>query len=373
MRYYLIAGEASGDLHASNLMKGLLKFDGEAEFRFMGGDLMKETGGTLVKHYREMAFMGIVDVVSNLRTISANLNFCRKDILSFQPDVVILIDYAGFNLRIAEFAKKEGIRVFYYIPPKVWAWRKKRIEKLREFTDRIFVILPFETGYFKSKDLEVEYFGNPLMDSLAEFRRKRISAKKFREDNELGNENIIALLAGSRQHEIKRCLPEMLKAASAFPEYHFVIAGTTSVDEEVYRRIIGESGADLIFDKTYALLNTSKAAVVTSGTATLETAMFKVPQVVVYKTSIINYILAKPFVRIRYFSLVNLIAGKQVVKELLQFNLASEIRKELSTILNEKEYRNNILEEYNKIVNSLGEPGSSERVAARIVEILKVI
>lgn len=373
MRYYLIAGEASGDLHASNLMKGISRFDKEAEFRFFGGDLMQKVGGTLVKHYREMAFMGLVDVISNIRTISRNLETCKKDIKNFKPDALILVDYAGFNLRIAEFAKTSGITVFYYISPKVWVWKKSRIEKMRQYTDRIFVIFPFEVDFFRKNNLEVEFYGNPLMDSISAFKRKKPSIRKFREENELGKEKIIALLSGSREHEVKRCLPEMLKAASAFPEYRFVIAGTTSVSGEVYHQIIGDHKTDLVFDQTYELLNAAKAAVVTSGTATLETAIFKVPQVVVYKTSIINYVIGKPFIKISFFSLVNLIAGKEVVKELLQFNLAADIRKELSRILENKEYRDNMLKEYNRIVFSLGNPGSSERIAARITEILKVI
>ena len=373
MRYYLIAGEASGDLHASNLMKGISRFDNEAEFRFFGGDRMQKVGGTLVKHYREMAFMGLVDVIANIRTISRNLDVCKKDIKNFKPDAVILVDYAGFNLRIAEFAKAEGMTVFYYISPKVWVWKKSRIEKMRQFTDRIFVIFPFEVDFFRQNDLDVEFYGNPLMDSISAFKKKKPLIRKFRDENELGKEKIIALLSGSREDEVRRCLPEMLRAATAFPEHRFVIAGTSSVPEEVYQHIMGEYRADLVIDQTYDLLNAARAAVVTSGTATLETAIFKVPQVVVYKTSIINYRIAKPFIKIRFFSLVNLIAGKEVVKELLQFNLAADIRKELSRILENKEYRNTMLKEYNKIIYSLGNSGSSERIAVRITEILNVI
>ena len=373
MKYYLIAGEASGDLHASNLMKSLTRYDNNADFRFFGGDLMEQAGGTLVKHYREMAFMGLVDVVANLKTISRNLEICKKDISDWKPDVIILVDYAGFNLRVAEFAKNNGFRVFYYISPKVWAWRKSRIEKLRKFTDRIFVIFPFEVDFFRTHGLEVEFYGNPLTDSYLNFKKKKITAKKFREENRLGEDHIVALLAGSRKHEVQRCLPEMLKAASAFPEYRFVIAGTRSVPEEIYRSIIGKQKVNLIFDQTYALLNASRAAVVTSGTATLETALFKVPQVVIYKTSPVNYIIGRPFIRIRFFSLVNLIANKEVVKELLQFNLAEKITRELNALLRDKEYQMEMKTDYNRILDLIGTHGTSERIAARITEILKVI
>lgn len=332
---------------------------------------MQKAGGTLVRHYREMAFMGLVDVIAHLRTITGNLKICKKDIHDFNPDAVILVDYAGFNLRIAEFAHKAGFPVFYYISPKVWAWKKSRIKKMRQYTHKIFVIFPFEVDFFRQNDLEVEYYGNPLMDSYSAFRRKRPSIQKFREKNELGKENIIALLSGSREQEVRRCLPEMLKAATAFPEHRFVIAGTSAVHEEVYQEIIDDHHADLIFDQTYELLNAATAAVVTSGTATLETAIFRVPQVVIYKTSRINFAIGKPFINIRFFSLVNLIADKEVVKELLQFNLAAKIRRELSRILDNKKYRDKMLKEYEGIIHTLGDPGSSERIAFRITSLVK--
>jgi lipid-A-disaccharide synthase len=373
MKYYLIAGEASGDLHASNLMKSIKKFDKEAVFRYFGGDLMQEVDGELVKHYREMAFMGLVDVLANIRTISRNMETCKKDITKWNPDAIILVDYAGFNLRIAEFAKEAGFKVFYYISPKVWVWRKSRIKKLKKFTDRIFVIFPFEVEFFRTHDLEVEFYGNPLMDSYSSFKKQRPSVKKFREENNLGDDKIIALLSGSRRHEVKRCLPHMLKAASAFPEYRFVIAGAGSVPEEVYRKIMADTKAELVINETYPVLNAATAAVVTSGTATLETAVFKVPQVVVYKTSIINYLIGRPFIRIRFFSLVNLIAGKQVVRELLQFNLSSQITFELDQILRDKQYNREIKAGYNEILDAVGNPGTSERIAARIGEIMKIL
>lgn len=373
MKYYLIAGEASGDLHASNLMKALSRFDKEAVFRYFGGDLMREQGGTLVKHYKEMAFMGLVDVIANLRTISANLKHCKKDISKFEPDALILIDYAGFNLNIAEYAGEKGFRVFYYIAPKVWAWRKKRVEKLKKFTEKIFVILPFEVDYFRKHNLEAEYYGNPLMDSIHTFRKNKKTIAEFRKENGLGENKIIALLAGSRKHEVQRCLPQMLKSASAFPEYRFVIAGTSSVHESVYTRIIGSSSVKIVYNQTYDLLNAAHAAVVTSGTATLETALFRVPQVVIYKTAILNYIIGRPFIRIKFFSLVNLIAGKEVVKELLQFRLASGITRELDSILRDPDYYREIKQACSEIADLVGNHGSSERVGARMTELLKPI
>ena len=370
MKYYLIAGEASGDLHASNLMKSLKKVDPNASFRIFGGDLMEEAGGILVKHYKEMAFMGLIDVLANLKTIGRNLDICKKDIFSWQPDVVILVDYAGFNLRVAEYVKNIGIKVIYYISPKVWAWRKSRIEKLKKFTDKLFVIFPFEIDFFHLNGMDVEYYGNPLMDSYHQFCLEKVSGKSIK-DELIPGKKIIALLAGSRKHEVKRCLPPMLRASMAFPEYQFVVAGASSVEDRIYRQIMSGTNAVLIKNQTYSLLDIAEAAVVTSGTATLETAIFKVPQVVIYKTSIFNFIIGRPFIRITFFSLVNLIAEKEVVKELLQFKLASSIRKELGKILQVKEYKAKIIREYKRISMALGEPGTSERIAERIVTLLK--
>lgn len=372
MKYYLIAGEASGDLHASNLMKGLQKYDKKAEFRFFGGDKMKERGGELIRHYRDMAYMGVVDVVLHIRTIAANMRFCKKDILDWKPDAVILVDYAGFNLRIAEFAKSEGLKVYYYITPKVWVWKKSRIEKLRKFTDKLFVILPFEVPFFRENNLEAEYFGNPLMDSYHNFKKKRPKKSEFIEEYNLGEKEVIALLCGSRKDEVKRCLPEMVKVAKAYPEYNFVVAGAQSISEDMYRKYLRKTNIKLVHDKTYELLNIAHAAMVTSGTATLETAIFDVPQVVVYKTSPFNYHIGILFVKLKFFSLVNLIFGKEVVRELLQYQVKNELRKEFDKIL-EKENRSRMKDEYQQIRSMLGEHGGSERVAARITELLKVV
>lgn len=371
MKYYLIAGEASGDLHASNLMKALLSTDPEAEFRFYGGDLMKACGGELVRHYREMAFMGLVEVVANLRTILGNMAYCKKDISDWNPDAVILIDYAGFNLRIAEFVKKAGIKVFYYISPKVWVWKQSRIKKLKEFTDRLFVIFPFEVEFFKKHNLEVEYYGNPLIDAKADFsKNKKPVAEK--EPPISADKPVIALLSGSRKQEVKSCLPEMLKAAKNFPEYEFIVAGASSIDKEYYDELMKDSSARLVHNRTYELLNMAYAAVVTSGTATLETAIFKVPQVVIYKLNPVNLFIGRMFVKIEFFSLVNIIAGKEVVRELLQNNLAREIVKELRKITSDKSHREKMLTEYSGILEDLGGPGSSKRIAERIKELTLV-
>ncbi len=374
MKYYLIAGEASGDLHASNLIRGLKKFDRHAEFRFFGGDLMAEAAGLPpVKHYREMAFMGVVDVVANIRTIGKNLNLCKADILSWDPDVMILVDYAGFNLRIAEFAKEQFIKVFYYISPKVWAWKKSRITKLRDFVDRLFVIFPFEVDFFRENGIEAEFYGNPLMDSAGVFLKSKPDPVKFREEHGLDERPVIALLSGSRRHEIMRCLPEMLPAAEKYPGYQFVIAGAPSVDRSYYEKFIRGKDVKMVTNQTYPLLSIAEAAVVTSGTATLETAILGVPQVVVYKTGGLQYHIGKHFVKIRFFSLVNLIAQKEVVKELLQVNLSKDIIRELGRILNDRSYRKRMVEEYREITDRLESPGSSERVAARMSELLNVL
>ncbi len=371
MRYYLIAGEASGDLHGSNLVKALKETDPNADFRFYGGDLMESAsaGGKLVKHYREMAFMGFVDVLANIRTITRNMSLCKKDILNFRPDALILIDYAGFNLRIASFAHKNSVKTFFYISPKVWAWKKNRIKKLRKYIDKLFVIFPFEVDYFRRNDLNVEFYGNPLMDSIAEFRRTHKTGEEFRKENSLSQKPIIALLSGSRRHEISRCLPEMVVASKDYPEYEFVVAGAPSISPELYENILKDSNVKIVYQDTYNLLENAYSAVVTSGTATLETALFRVPQVVVFKTGNFTYHLAKLFVNIEFFSLVNLVAGKEVVKELLQFNLAGDISSELGKICRDDKIRLSMLNEYDKIISTLGGEGTSNRIAKRIWEL----
>jgi lipid-A-disaccharide synthase len=370
MKYYLIAGEASGDLHASNLMKALLELDPEAEFRFYGGDLMQETGGVLVQHYRDMAFMGLVEVVANLRTIMGNMAHCKKDISEWKPDAVILVDYAGFNLRIAKYVKKSGIKVFYYISPKVWVWKQSRIKKLKEFTDKLFVIFPFEVEFLKKHDMDVEYYGNPLIDAKENFI-KNISQTLGNEPIKKGDKPLIALLSGSRKQEVKNCLPEMLNAAENFPEYEFIVAGASSIEKSYYDELMKGSSAGFVHNRTYELLNTAYAAVVTSGTATLETAIFKVPQVVVYKMNPFNLFVGRMFVKVQFFSLVNIIARKEVVRELLQNNLSQDIATELKKITSDKKHREKMLLEYDEILKNLGDPGSSQRIAERIKVLIK--
>lgn len=368
MKYYLVAGEASGDLHGSALMNELKKLDPDASFRFFGGDLMEKAGGTLIRHYREMAFMGVVDVVANICTIGKNLRLCKSDILKWGPDVVVLIDSAGFNLRIAEYSKLNGFKVFYYIPPKVWAWKKSRIEKLRKFTDKIYAILPFEEEYFKKRDVEARYFGNPLMDAYHAFMKNRSPEVQFRELHGLDERPVLAILSGSRKHEVSRCLPEMLEATDEFTAYQRVIAGAPNIGSSFYKTFTGGRDVKLVEDKTYSVLSIAELAAVTSGTATLETAIFRVPQVVIYKTNPLQYEIGKHFVKIRFFSLVNLIAGREVVKELLQKNLTSEIRGEMKKIMRDLGYKKNMLNAYDEIIAKLGGPGSSVRVARDMIE-----
>jgi lipid-A-disaccharide synthase len=370
MKYYLITGEASGDLHGSNLMKALKVADPSAEFRFFGGNLMKVQGGTLLKHYRDMAFMGL-DVILNIRTILKNMKFCKQDILEWKPDVLILIDYPGFNLRIAEFAKKKGLKVFYYISPKVWAWRESRVKKIRKFVDKLFVIFPFEIDYYKKFNIDVDYFGNPLNDSIADFKKRKLDFRAFAGFNSLDDRPVIALLAGSRKHEIERCLPEMMKAIKNFRNYQLVVAGAPGISKELYEKIINGYDVKVVYNQTYNLVSNAAAAVVTSGTATLETALLKTPQVVIFKTGFITYYVGIHLVDIRFFSLVNLIMNKEVVKELLQHNLANDIHKEITRILDDRAYRQQMLKEYDEIEKKLGGSGVAERIANKMIQYLR--
>ena len=370
MKYYLVAGEASGDLHGSNLMKALRGKDLAAEFRFYGGDLMAAAGGTLVKHYREMAFMGLTDIIANILTIRRNMILCKNDIISYQPDSLILIDYPGFNLRMAEFASRNGIKTFYYISPKVWASREARVEKIRKYVTKLFVIFPFEVEYFRQKGIDVVYSGNPLMDSFYEFKSKNTDPRSILKEIATDHKPIIALLSGSRKHEISRCLPEMVKAAKYFPGYQFVVAGMSSAGTEQYQKLLDGTDIKVVYDRTYELLSVAHAAVVTSGTATLETALFKVPQVVIYKIGRVTYHIGKMFVNIPYFSLVNIIAGREVVKELLQFKLAGGIRRELERLLSDDIYRLSIISGYEEILSKIGREGSSTRTAEAIWDIM---
>ena len=376
MKYYLIAGEASGDLHASNLMQSLKQVDSEAEFRFFGGDLMLAEGGSLVKHYREMAFMGFIPVLLNLRTILKNMSACQDDIRNYKPDVVILIDYPGFNLKIAKFVKtKLGIPVHYYISPKIWAWKQYRIKDFRKYVDRMFCILPFETEFFEKLNYRVDYVGNPSVDSVSSFTEKNPkSFPAFIEEEELVDKPVLALLAGSRKQEIKDNLPTMLDVAAAYPQYQPVIAGAPGIEPDYYNRYIGNHAAKIIFGKTYHLLQHSSFALVTSGTATLETTLFRVPQVVCYYTPVgrlVNFVF-RTFFHIKYISLVNLIAGKEIVQELFGARFSEEaINAELSRLINDSDYQEDMLNGYEKVISQLGSPGASARAAELIYEALQ--
>ncbi len=371
MKYFLIAGEASGDLHASNLMAALKEKDPEADFRFFGGDLMQAVGGTLVKHYREMAFMGFIPVLLNLRTILNNMKTCQEDIRRYQPDVVILIDYPGFNLKIAKFVKTVlHLPVYYYISPKIWAWKQYRIKDFRRYVDRMFCILPFETEFFRKLNYSVDYVGNPSVDSVAQYKKKQVSgADTFIADEGLADKPILALLAGSRRQEIKDNLPTMLEVAAAYPDYQPVIAGAPGLEPDYYKQYIGNHPARIVFGKTYDLLQHSRAALVTSGTATLETSLFRVPQVVCYYVAAgrLASFIFRNFFHTKYISLVNLIAGREVVQELFGARFSyQQIRNELGKILHDTAYRQQMLDGYDEIICLLGKPGASQRTAELI-------
>ena len=375
MKYYLIVGEASGDLHASNLMKALKAADSGAEFRFFGGDLMSQVGGTCVKHYRDCAFMGFIPVLMNLRTIFANMAMCKKDIKEWQPDALILVDYPGFNLSIArDIHKTTSIPVYYYIAPKIWASREGRIKNIKRDVDELFSILPFEVEYFKKHSYDINYIGNPCVDAVDAYLRgnKRDDAA-FRAANNLGDKPIVALLAGSRKHEIKDNLPQMLQAMAEYPGYMPVIAGAPGIDKELYAPYL-QQGAAIVFGDTYRLLQHSHAALVTSGTATLETALFRVPQVVCYSTPV-PWLISKLkpiFLKVKYISLVNLIAGSEVVRELVAADMTvKNIIGELGKLLPaDSAARQTMLAEYDRMIDILGEPGASRHAAEKIVQLL---
>jgi lipid-A-disaccharide synthase len=375
MKYYLVAGEASGDLHGSNLMIEIKKEDPEAEFRFFGGDLMQKAGGNLVKHYREMAFMGFVNVVLNIRTINRNLELCKKDIIKFQPDVLILIDYPGFNLRIAEFAKKRHIKVFYYISPKVWAWKEYRVKKISAFVDEMFTILPFETEFYKKHGMDVHYVGNPLLDSISNFRKKALSRTHFLETNNLDKRPIVALLAGSRVQEIKKTLPLMVKISKFYPDFQFVVAGVKTIDEKLYLRFLDHSKVKIIYDQTYDLLNNAHTALVASGTAALETALLNVPQTVIYKVEggwLVDFIMRNFVFDMAGVSLPNIIMNHEIVSEYIQVKMTlKNVKTEMDKLLFDDKYRNKILDDYSRLEKLMGEPGCSKRAAKKMTEILK--
>ena len=371
MKYYIIAGEASGDLHASNLVAEIKKKDKKAEFRGCGGDLMKAQGVDLLKHYRTMAYMGFVEVAVNLRKVLGNIAQCKKDILEYQPDAIILVDYPGFNFRIADFAHEKGFKVLYYISPQLWAWKRRRVKKVKRSVDKMLVILPFEEEFYKQYGVDVTYVGNPLLDELAKFGTANRSI--FLRRNSLGEKReIIALLPGSRYQEVKRVLPAMLKAASHFPDYQFVVAGVSSLDKSLYKKILGNSDVFLIENQTYELLQNSSAAVVTSGTATLETALLTVPEVVCYKATGFSYFLAKWMIKVKFISLVNLVMDKEVVKELIQGEMTEEsIVKELELLLHNSKRQRKLLEDYEELKDRLGGAGASEKAAEAITEAMK--
>lgn len=377
MKYFLVAGEASGDLHASNLMAALKATDPKAEFCFLGGDLMQAQGGKLIKHYREMAFMGFIPVLLNLKTILRNMKMCQQAIVDYQPDVVILIDYPGFNLKIAKFVKTQTqIPVYYYISPKVWAWKEYRVKSFKKYVDKMLCILPFEVDFFEKHNYKVDYVGNPTVDAIADFKEKNRddSRERFIKENDLEEKPFIALLAGSRKQEIKDNLPTMLEVVKKFPDYQAIIAGAPGMDPDYYRTYIGNSNCKIIFDQTYRLLSYADAALVTSGTATLETSLFRVPQVVCYKTPVPNiaYWAFKNILHTTYISLVNLIANKEVVKELFaKYFSQKNIEEEVNRLLNDTTYRNNMLQGYDRIISILGESGASLKAAKIIIEKLQ--
>jgi lipid-A-disaccharide synthase len=366
MNYYIIAGEASGDLHGSNLMKELYQKDDTANIRFWGGDLMQKTGGTLVKHYRELAFMGFAEVVMNLKTILNNIKFCKSDIEKFNPDVIIFIDYPGFNMRIAKWAKIKGIKTHYYIAPQIWAWKENRIKEIQRDFDKLSVILPFEKDFFEKKhNFPVEFVGHPLIDAI--HNKTTADVDTFRKEYNLDEKPIIAILPGSRKQEISKMLSVMLSVVDDFPEYQFVIAGAPSQEFSFYEQFLNGKNIKFVSNKTYDLLSNSFAALVTSGTATLETALFKVPEVVCYKGGWISYQIAKRIITLKYISLVNLIMDEEVVTELIQDECNTKsIKTELNKLL-DANHRAKLLQKYDELEQKLGGIGASEKVASLIV------
>ena len=378
MKYYLIVGEASGDLHASNLMKSLKANDPTAEFRFLGGDLMTEVGGERVKHYKELAYMGFIPVLLHLRTIFRNMELCKEDIRSWNPDVLILVDYPGFNLKIAEYIKRyTSIPVYYYISPKIWAWKEYRIKNIKRDVDELFSILPFEVPFFEGHQYPIHYVGNPCVDAVQSYREKHSETlQEFVSANGLEHKPIIALLAGSRKQEIKDNLPMMLEAAKDFvKDYQLVLAGAPSMDTSSYQPYLREDDpVTIVFGQPYRLLQQSKAALVTSGTATLETALFKVPQVVCYYVAFGKFVswLRKKILKVKFISLVNLVANREVVRELVADGMTVDnVRNELDALLNDESYRGKMLAEYDRMIEILGPAGASRQAASEIIKLLK--
>lgn len=371
-KFYVIAGEASGDLHAANMMKSLKQKSPETDFRFWGGDQMADVAGEPVKHIKDLAFMGFIEVVANLRTILGNIRFCKNDILEYKPDVIILVDYPGFNLRIAKWAKENGIKVIYYISPQVWAWKQKRVHEIKKVVDKMFVILPFEKEFYAKFDIEVEYVGHPLLDAIDQYQEK-IQEIDLKEKHNLDERPIIALLPGSRKQEVNTKLPIMLNSLKTFDEYQFIVAGAPALDPEFYKPYMSAfDNIKIIHGATYDILSLSTAALVTSGTATLETALFKVPQVVCYKGSSISYQIAKRLIKIDYISLVNLILNREAVKELIQSECNSEnIKNELIKVLPDGDKFNQLNADYSDLIKILGKGGASDKVAEGVLNFMK--
>lgn len=376
MKYYLIVGEASGDLHASNLMRAIKKVDEAAEFRFFGGDLMSAVGGERVKHYRDLAYMGFIPVLMHLRTIFNNMSRCKRDILSWRPDALILVDYPGFNMSIAEYVNRNSdIPIYYYISPKIWAWKEYRIKNIKRDVDELFSILPFEVEFFAGHNYKIHYIGNPCVDAVDAFLKSdNETDEEFRAATNLPEKPIVALLAGSRKQEIKANLPLMLQAMKEYPQYQPVIAGAPGIDKDFYAPYLAE-GARILYGSTYRLLKHSHAALVTSGTATLETALFRVPQVVCYATPMAKLYswLKKHFLKVKFVSLVNLIAGSEVVRELVAADMTLDnVKSEIAKLLPEDSPRRlTMLEEYDRVIGILGEAGASERAADIMVRLLQ--
>lgn len=370
MKYYIIAGEASGDLHGSNLMKAIKQKDTSAEFRFWGGDLMAKEGGEPVRHYRDLAFMGFVEVIQNLRIILKNIAFCKKDVQEYHPDAVILIDYPGFNLRIATSANKLGLRVFYYISPSVWAWKQSRVHHIKRVVDRMFVILPFEKKFYEKFDYKVDYVGHPLLDAIETRDNSDNKNHGLRSEMDLGEKPLVLLLPGSRKQEINAILPLMLRQVEHFKDFQFVIVAAPSIDMNIFKEAIKEyPQVKIIPNRTYDLLQLASAALVTSGTATLETALFKVPEVVCYKGSYISYQIAKRLIKVKYISLVNLILDREVVTELIQDNLNEKLLKdELGKLLLDEDYRKTMQTNFDLLIEKLGDGGASHRLAQLMIE-----
>ena len=371
MKYYIIAGEASGDLHAANLVVEIKKKDANAEFRGWGGDLMRKQGVTLVKHYRSTAFMGFVEVAVNLRSVLGNIKACKKDLLAYRPDMLVLVDYPGFNLRIARFARKQHIKTCYYISPQVWAWKRRRVRRIKEDVDRMLVILPFEEPFYREHGVNAVFVGHPLLDELARLdATPRISF--VRRNNLSEKREIIALLPGSREQEVKRMLGTMLKVIPHFPQYQFVIAGVSSLDEQLYQGMIGDHDVKLVMNQTYGLLQNASAALVTSGTATLEAALLAVPEVVCYKANRLSYRIAKHLIKVKYISLVNLIMDREVVKELIQDDFNEEMLvKQLQRLLTDGKQQRRLLDDLDSLRARLGGQGASEKAAEEILGMIK--